>query len=162
MLCKACQEIFSRPRKLSYGTYYPWNQTRTSFLASLRAGCHLCGLIEENRSYGGHPEIYEPFPYEIQYAFKALSRDWARHGNGPKWVVPQVSGLCDDEMDVVMYLLAVETDPTPNKLGHLLATDSDDLVNSPHDFWLVLELYGPGAQFILPLEFAARGTPPLT
>jgi len=161
MLCEACQQIFACPRKLSHGTYYPWNQTRNSYLTALTTGCHLCSLIEENRSYSSHPDIEQPFPYEIKYSFKALSRDWACHGNGPKWVVPQVSGIIDESTEVAIYLLAVETDPTPNNLGHLLATDSDDLVNNPPDFWLVLELYGPGAHFVLPLEFATRGTRPL-
>jgi hypothetical protein len=153
MLCKACQEIFSSPRKLSYGTYYPWNQTKSSFIIALREGCHLCNVIEENRSYSNCSGS-SFFPTEIKYAFKVLNDQWARHGNGPMWLVPNVGG--DELHELERYLSVVEMDPTPNGLGHLLATDSDKLVDDPPDFWLMLELYGPRYHLVLPLELATR------
>jgi hypothetical protein len=154
MLCHACQGIFSRPRKLSYGEYYSWNQTRASFLLALSAGCHLCSVIEETRSYENRTN--NEFPYNVKYAFLALSEEWARHGNGPKILVPQIDS--DDPEAVAKYRERVEMDPTANNVARLLATDSDELVNNPPDFWLTLELCGPGILLTLPLEFGALGT----
>lgn len=153
MLCEACQDIFSSPRKLSCGTYYPWEQNPSSFQKALKEKCHLCSLIEENRSYIGHRN--DEFPECIKYAFKALSPDWARFGKGPKWLVPQFKD--DDEhvpTNQSRYLRQFEKDPTPNRLGTLLATDSETLVSEAENSWLVLEFYGPGAQVVLPLELA--------
>jgi hypothetical protein len=154
MLCEACQDIFSRPRKLTYGTYYPWNQTIASFAAALRAGCHLCSLIQESRSYGNLGD--DPFPNCVKYAFKALSQDWAQYGKGQKWLVPQTSrgDDGDDEGERARYMRLAETDPTPNGLGQLLATDAEEVVEEAAQFWLVLEFYGPGAQVVLPMEIA--------
>jgi len=153
MLCRAYQEIFSRPRKLSYGAYYPWSQTRESFLCALRNGCHLCNLIEGTRSYESSSN--NNFPQQIRYALLALSEEWARDGRGPKWLVPQLHE--DDAGEVAEYLDKVEKDPTSDKVAHLLATDSDKLINDPPGFWLILELCGPGTLFALPLEFGALG-----
>jgi hypothetical protein len=155
MLCEACQDIFSTPRKLSYGTYYPWKQNVASFQAALRTGCHLCNLIEENRSYDGHPN--KAFPGGIRYAFKALNPDWARSGKGQKWLAPQTPGEDEDgEGEVDRYLSQVEMDPTPNGLSSLLATDSERLVNEAANSWLVLEFYGGYDQIVLPMELASR------
>ncbi|KAK2612607.1 hypothetical protein QQS21_001379 [Conoideocrella luteorostrata] len=155
MLCEACQDIFSSPRKLSCGTYYPWKQNPDSFQQALKARCHLCSLIQENRSYNGHRD--DEFPKSIKYAFKALNPTWARSGNGPKWLVPQFKD--DDEhvpVDKSRYVNQFQKDPTPNSLGNLLATDSETLVSEAANSWLVLEFYGPGAQIVLPLELATR------
>jgi hypothetical protein len=154
MLCRACKYIFSRPRKLSYGAYYPWNQTRESFLLALSAGCRLCNVIEEAWSY--ETRSNDQFPYNIKYAFLALSEEWARHGKGAKWLVPHIGE--DDYHEVARYREVVEKDPTSNQVAHLLATDSDRLINDPPDFWLTLELCGPGILLTLPLEFGALGT----
>ena len=157
MFCEACQDIFSTPRKLSYGTYYPWKQTHASFRAALDAGCHLCSIIDESRSYHGAPA--DGFPTEIKYAFKALNPDWARDGEGMKWLVPQTSdSSCWEpenfETELSVYLREVEMDPTPNNLGKLLALDAVEVVDAINKFWLVLELYGPGVQIVLPMEIA--------
>lgn len=154
MLCSACQEIFSQPRKLSYGAYYPWFQTRPSYLLALEAGCHLCNVIEESRSYENRSN--NEFPQNIKYSFLALSEEWARHGKGPKWLLPRIDE--DDPDELAKYREQVEKDPTANKVAHLLATDSDKLIDNPPDFWLVLEFCGPGTLFALPLEFGALGT----
>jgi hypothetical protein len=126
---------------------------------ALRAGCHLCNLIEENRSY--EERSNDEFPYKIKYAFIALSEEWTRHGHGSKWMIPQIQDA-DDFTELATYLDVVEKDPTSSNTGHLLATDLDELINNPSDFWLVLELCGPRTLLALPLEFAALGTCPLT
>jgi hypothetical protein len=157
-LCEACQDIFSSPRRLAYGTYYPWNQTAASFELALSAGCHLCNLIEQGRSYN-HAKRYK-FPESIKYAFKALNSDWARYGNGPKWLVPEdQNGGEDDEIKIRRYLLEVEKDPTPNNLGSLLATDSESIPKEMENSWIVLEFYGPNHQITLPMELANREYP---
>jgi hypothetical protein len=92
MLCEACQEIFSTPRKLTFGAYYPWKQDATSFRAALRARCHLCSLIEESYSYEQH--VSGAFPSNVRYAFKAINPTWARYGRGQKWPARQTH--CDD------------------------------------------------------------------
>jgi hypothetical protein len=159
MLCKACQDIFSSPRKLSYGTYYPWKQNAASFQVALKTGCHLCNLIEENRSYQ-EPSV-EGFPSDIRFAFKALNPDWARSGKGPKWFVPQTKCLDGGEViELDNYLNQIETDPTPNGLASLLATDSEKLL-SEVNYWLVLEFYGKCVQIVLPMELAASKNGPL-
>lgn len=143
------------PRKLTYGTYYPWNQTVDSFVAALAEGCQLCNLIEENRSYKQESSVH--FPVDIAYSFKSLSSAWARHGNGPKWMVPY-HYRTNEMSEMQLYLEEVERDPTPNGLGHLLATDSDELERTSTDFWLVLEFYGPLSHLVLPLEFIRQGS----
>jgi len=133
------------------------NHTKRSFRAALRAGCHLCHLIDENRSYEYLP--HNEFPHLAKYAFKVLSKKWARHGKGPKWLVPVIH-TGDDDTEVSMYLREVQKDPTANGLAQLLATDSDELFNTHRDFWLVLEFYGPGAHLVLPLELATGRSRP--
>ncbi|PQE05065.1 hypothetical protein CJF31_00002227 [Rutstroemia sp. NJR-2017a BVV2] len=153
MFCNACQDIFSSPRKLSYGTYYPWQQNVASFQAALRIGCHLCNLIEESRSYDGDPN--EAFPEGIRYAFKALNPKWACSGEGQKWLAPQ-TGSCDEdeEREADSYWNQFEMDPTPNGLASLLAMDSERLVSEAANSWLVLEFYGARDQIVLPMELA--------
>jgi hypothetical protein len=151
MLCNACQDIFSAPRNLAYGSFYPWKQTPCSYTASLKAGCQLCNVIEEGRSYTGNTNSH--FPQDMRYAFKALGQDWARHGKGPQWLVPSISEAHEfDEADE--YLRQAAMDPTPNKLGHLLAIDAEDAADQAKESWLVLELYGPRAHIVLPIEIA--------
>jgi hypothetical protein len=117
----------------------------------LEAGCQLCNVIEEGRSYTHYTNGH--FPEDIRYAFKALGQDWARYGKGPRWLVPQLSGVHElDEMDE--YKRLADIDPTPNKLGHLLATDAEDAADQARESWLVLELYGPSAHIVLPIEIA--------
>jgi len=72
-------------------------------------------------------------------------------------MVPQIFGIENEAAEIAAYNRAAKMDPTPNNLGHLLATDSDDLLNDSPGFWLVLELYGPAAHLVLPLELAERG-----
>jgi hypothetical protein len=47
-----------------------------------------------------------------------------------------------------------DLDPTPNKLGHLLATDADDAGDQAKESWLVLEFCGQDAHIMLPIEIA--------
>jgi hypothetical protein len=155
MLCDICQGIFSCPRKLSYGTYYPWGHTNRTFVAARQGGCHLCDLVWYNVSYnlGTHdPRYSDEFPNRCTYAFKVLNPEWARRGKGPKWLVP-ASGRGDDEFtEVSRYKVAIENDPTNNQLSSLLAADSEEIFSISTDFWLVLDFYCPGPRIILPLE----------
>ncbi|OAL56187.1 HET-domain-containing protein [Pyrenochaeta sp. DS3sAY3a] len=156
MLCRACQEIFSSPRTLSCGTYYPWKQTAASFRDAIRAGCHLCNLIEESRSYDKHRD--DTFPQDTRYAFKALNPKWARSGRGPKWFVPQTNTQDgDEETERERYLNRFQQDPTPNGLGQHLAMDSEELDREMANSWLVLEFYGGAGQVLLPIELATHG-----
>ena len=126
-----------------------------SFQAALRKGCHLCNLIEENRSYDKHAK--NKFPEKIRYAFKALNPEWARSGQGQKWVAPQTVGASEDEqVEMDQYMSQLEMDPTPNGLASLLATDSERLVTEAANSWLVFELYGDRIQIVLPMELAVR------
>jgi len=129
-LCRACQDIFSSPRKLAFGSYQPWRQTPDSFRLALQAGCHICNLVEESRTYGPRPT--RAFPVNVRYSFKPLNPEWARHGISPKWYAPLESL---GELDA--YLSRFDEDPTPNKLGTLLATDAENLVQEAADSWLV-------------------------
>ena len=101
MLCEACQDIFSTPRWLSCGTYYSWKQNPHSFQAALLAGCHLCNLIEESRSYYD-AQKGSVFPNDTRYAFKALNPKWTRSGKGQKWLGGQIgpSASRDSVIDV--------------------------------------------------------------
>jgi len=151
MLCEACQDIFSEPRKLSFGTYYPWKHTPATYAASLKAGCQLCNNIEESLSY--NPDTNCEFPQNTTYAFKALGHGWARYGEGQKWLVPQLSRVHDfDEMNT--YTRLAEMDPTPNQLGQLLATDASAAAAEARESWLVLEFYGSHTPIVLPIEIA--------
>ena len=51
-------------------------------------------------------------------------------------------------------LRAFELDPTPNKLGSLLATESENLVKEAADSWVILEFYG-AKQVVLPMELSS-------
>jgi hypothetical protein len=191
-LCAACANIFSSPRRLAYGKYYPWNQTPASFAAALEYGCHLCHLIDECRSYqqprqpadqeqnnivhlgndslvGKHTNSSRPFPLDTSYAFKALSDRWARDGKGHQWMAPQTSGVRsgrtddaevdDDARELAEYLRLADTDPTPNKLGNLLAVDHHLAPVEAARSWLVLEFYGPAALLALPIELETSMSP---
>jgi hypothetical protein len=150
MLCDICQAIFSQPRKLSCGTYYPWGHTNRTFIAAREAGCHICNLIWENGSYDRN--YYDHFPDRCTYAFRVLNPEWARHGLGPKWLVPASGGDGDDYSEVSKYLRDMDNDPIINQVASLLTTESDELFDKSTDFWLVLDFYCPGPRIVLPLE----------
>ncbi|KAK0633927.1 heterokaryon incompatibility protein-domain-containing protein [Immersiella caudata] len=150
MLCSACERIFSEPRRLAYGSISPWMQSVTSFRRALKDGCHLCNIIEENRSYNEHqsPE----FPRNVNYAFKPLKPSWARKGTGHKWYAYQQSTYDDDPaFELADFIRGVEMDPTPNGLGALLATDADNLLDEAKKSWMVLEFLG-NEHILLPME----------
>ncbi|KAK1752664.1 heterokaryon incompatibility protein-domain-containing protein [Echria macrotheca] len=153
MLCAACTEIFSGPRKLAYASIRPWQQTRESFEAALAAGCHLCHLIDEVRQHN-HSKKSADFPARINYAFKPLRPQWARHGQGSKWYTYQDPGG-DDFTELERYLAGVERDPTSIGLARLLA-DESDLLRYLSDFWIVLQFYGC-EDIVLPMELRRDG-----
>jgi hypothetical protein len=150
MLCDICQAIFSKPRKLSCGTYYPWGHTDLTFVAAREAGCHICNLVWENGTY--HHDYRDNFANNCTYAFKVLNPEWARHGEGPKWIVPTTRRHSDDSSAVSRYLHDMENDPIINHVASLLARESDKISNKSVDFWLVLDFYCPGPRIVLPLE----------
>ena len=155
MLCDTCQAIFSEPRKLSCGTYYPWGHTHKTFVAAREAGCHICNLVWENASYDGcDPKYDEDFPDGCTYAFRVLNPDWARSGKGPKWLVPVTSRDDDyyDPSQASRYMRDMENNPVINHVASLLATESDELFNKSVDFWLVLDFYCAGPRIVLPIE----------
>ena len=162
MFCPACTDSFSAPRRLAYGTYYPWKQTPATFAAALAAGCHLCHLVDECRTYKQPVDGLPPaFPSETSYAFKALNDRWTREGKGQQWMAPQLAGSRGDDDDVAAdarelaeYLRLSDADPTPNGLGALLATDDDRVPEEAAKCWPVLEFYGPAALLALPIELA--------
>lgn len=90
----------------------------------------------------------------MKYAFKALNPSWARNGQGQKWLVPAKTKRNNESEN---FLDDVERDPTPNGLGHLLATDADNLPSETAKVWLSLELHGKTGYCILPMELAVRG-----
>ncbi|KAM5341526.1 hypothetical protein ACJ41O_014557 [Fusarium nematophilum] len=147
MLCSACTDIFAKPRVLSYGTVYAWHQSRTSYLEALIAGCHLCSLIEEHRSKANPASR---FPAQFTYCFKVLNEQWARYGQGSKWLALQH----DEDIESWEYQSGVLGDPTSYGLSEMLAKDSDEVLSScrTRPFWLVLEIYGPGEHVVLPVE----------
>ncbi|PMD45621.1 HET-domain-containing protein, partial [Hyaloscypha variabilis F] len=151
MLCETCLAIFAEPRKLSYGTYYPWGHSSASFAKARKEGCHLCNIVWENRSYGDpSPEFDRDFPQGCTYAFKLLNSEWARNGRGSKWlVVPDPEG--DGEPDISEYLSAVEESPMTG-LGHLLATEAHEIFTRPAPFWMVIDFYCPGPRIVIPLD----------
>ena len=55
---------------------------------------------------------------------------WARNGAGTKWYVFQSARADDEAAEKAEFLREVQLDPTPNRLGSLLATDS---VNLPEE-----------------------------
>ncbi|KAK3394998.1 heterokaryon incompatibility protein-domain-containing protein [Podospora didyma] len=153
MLCVACQRIFERPRLLAYGTPYRWHQTQKSFHLAVDAGCHLCNVIYESRSYESQGPQSWDFPDQVKYAFKAINPVWARSGKGQQWLVPQTSeGRDSGDFADLEYFRQLHLDPTPNGLGELLATDSDEAVREAANTWLVLELIGPSVLLKLPME----------
>ena len=147
MLCAACRDIFSSPRKLAYGSIRRWQQTAGSFRQAVQAGCHLCNLVHENASGS--------FSAHAWYSFKPLNPNWARHGTGSKWCAFQGS-TGDVWTPPNISLRAFELDPTPNKLGSLLATESENLVKETADSWVILEFYGAN-QVVLPMELSPVG-----
>lgn len=155
MLCSACQEIFSRPRQLAYASIAPWGQTPQSFRRSLADGCHLCTLIEENRSYNDYRSPH--FPRNVNYAFKPLNPEWARSGSAFKWYAYQHSYGDDEDpsWSLQHFREGVLQDPTPNRLGTLLATDAPNLAEEAAESWIVLEFFGD-EQILLPVEICTQ------
>ncbi|EEU44543.1 uncharacterized protein NECHADRAFT_85196 [Fusarium vanettenii 77-13-4] len=150
MLCSACKDIFSRPRRLAYGSIHPWEQTPLSFRLALQAGCHLCHLIDASRGYDSARS--ESFPLGISYSFRPLNPKWARYGTGMKWYTYQ--SRCADEVgEMDEYLRGWEQDPTPNGLGRLLATDSARVPDEAAKSWVVLRFYGC-EDIVLPIELS--------
>ncbi len=144
MLCAACQDIFSSLRKLAYSSIYRWQQTPDLFRLATQAGCHLCNLILENRS--------EELSLQTWYSFKPLNCEWARHGTCSKWYAYQGS-TGDAWTPPEVSMRAFELDPTPNKLGTLLATDVENIVQEAADSSIVLEFYSAN-QIVLPMELS--------
>jgi len=154
MRCSACEEIFSNPRRLAYGSISPWLQTPESFRRALRDGCHLCSIIDENRSY--NQQISPDFPRNVNYAFKPLKPSWARSGVGNKWYAYQQGGRDDDPVaELADFIRGVEKDPTPNGLGTLLATDAYNLLQEAKKSWMVLEFLG-NEHILLPMEICTN------
>ncbi|KAL2677319.1 hypothetical protein Neosp_011088 [[Neocosmospora] mangrovei] len=150
MLCSACKDIFSRPRRLAYGSIHRWEQTPLSFRLALQAGCHLCHLIDASRGYDSARS--ESFPRGISYSFRPLNPKWARYGTGMKWYAYQ--SRCVDEVgEMDDYLRGWEQDPTPNGLGRLLATDSARVPDEAAKSWVVLRFYGC-EDIVLPIELS--------
>lgn len=151
MLCDTCLAIFAVPRKLSYGTYYPWGHSSASFAKAREGGCYLCIIVWENRSYSDpYPDYDRDFPQNCTYAFKLLNPRWARQGLGSKWLVaPEPRG--DDWSDTSKYMSDVDKAPMPD-LTHLLATEADELFTKPAVFWMVIDFYCPGPRIVIPLD----------
>lgn len=154
MLCNFCQDIFSTPSALSFGTYYPWGHTLESFEAARLAGCHLCNLVWENISYNSTGSGYKgAFTENCTYAFKVLNADWARRGKGSMWL-SQVTWDVDEEFDSKTYVAAMGNDPGDSikHLASILKTGSEAQIAELGKFWLVLDFYCPGPRIVLPLE----------
>ncbi|KAK4224651.1 heterokaryon incompatibility protein-domain-containing protein [Podospora fimiseda] len=151
MLCSACQEIFSRPRKLAYASIQPWTQTPETFKLAKELGCHLCHLIEAARGYDSIKGSSSCFPNNISYAFKPINPNWARYGVGLKWYAFQSSKTEDDQEELEEFRQGVELDPTANNLAHLLATDAPNLRQEAASSWMVLQFYGR-ENIVLPIE----------
>jgi hypothetical protein len=154
MICDNCQRIFAKPRKLAFGTYYHWPHNKRSFLASIAAGCSLCNLIWDNlRRQNCEPK--ERIDYNslsnLRYAFKALNTEWARFGIGSMWLAPVEP---PDEIfeSPSVQALASEVEASISHLAKLLETRSGLLEAKSMEYWLVMELYGPGIHVVLPLE----------
>jgi hypothetical protein len=163
MLCNICQAVFAQPRKLGYGTYYPWGHNSKSFAESREAGCHLCNIVWENRSYSSsYPAFDDTFPIGCTYAFKVLNPTWARHGQGSQWLVPSDGGEEDDVDYMSRYLSAVENDPTVNQLARLLENEAEELFARQESFWMVIDFYCPGPRIIVPLEIMRGQFNPLS
>lgn len=166
MLCDICQIIFSESRVLSIGTYGELCYDRDSFRAGRQAGCHVCNLIWEKRSYLHKKSKYDPeiedddwFPSNCTYAFKVLNAEWAHHGKGGMWLVP-VDVDEDMEGDALQISLEAGTRndiESIDYLASLLRAGSDELFSESMKFWLVLDFYCQLPRLALPLEIA-RGT----
>ena len=154
MLCDICLAIFAVPRKLSYGTYYPWGHNRESFAKARKEGCYLCTIVLENSSYScgdSFPHFDRDFPLNCTYAFKLLNPLWARSGLGPKWLVPHDPIGNNWDTDTSKYLSEMDKAPMAD-LMHLLATESEELFTKPAFFWMVIDFYCPGPRIVIPLD----------
>ncbi|KAH7176061.1 heterokaryon incompatibility protein-domain-containing protein [Dactylonectria macrodidyma] len=159
-ICAVCNDIFAQPRQLTYGTYYAWGHTVTSYSAALTGGCHLCTIVEGACSNMNIRSTSAEFLQDVRYAFKVLNWDWACFGEGKPWLTPPFNGDYEDEQEVQRATIISDQDPTDYKLATLLCTDSDELFDGSREFWLVLQFtalsWGDGSKIVLPLELCSE------
>lgn len=154
MLCSVCEDIFSEPRELTIGTYYPWRHSHATFLTARKAGCQICNNIFENLSYASLEQrtIFDESSLSMRYAFKVLNADWARHGKGGKWLRVDTSDLDEWDDEARIYRERVKGDASLLHLAKLLSENSKELLVAEMRFWLVLDFYCAGPRIVLPLE----------
>jgi hypothetical protein len=154
MLCSVCEEIFSEPRELTIGTYYPWLHNHASFKAARDAGCQICHSIFENMSYSSPKQrsLFDKVPLKMTYAFKVLNADWAQHGRGTNWLRVDTSDLDEWDDEARIYVDRLKGDQSLVHLARLLSQNSEELFADDMQFWLVMDFYCAGPRIVLPLE----------
>lgn len=153
MLCSTCQNIFAKPRDFGFGSYYSWSHVQWSFEAAVDDGCHLCNLVLQHLLYQSpNATTAGPYLFSATYAFKALSREWARTGRGLKWLTPKLRNVHYLDTDSE-YNRAVEQDPTILRIKELLLAKSS-IGAAKLDDPLVWDLYQQGPPITLPVEVA--------